>query len=168
MIDAYRIQPASLEFVASRSLLPEEHAANLSRFRGDTLMLAPPSSAFPSPRVLFTTTRGGKPDTRGWLSAFALDEDGLFTSQVQRFQTPTSGGKANAIDLLQKSASGEGGLWIVLTDDDDTTASPSGTGAVRVLEWDETAIQTVCEWPSSGEEINGERILGASHAIWLD
>lgn len=168
MVDAYRIQATTLEYVASRSLLPDKHAANYSQFRGDTLMLAPPSSAFPNPRVLFTTTRGGKSDTRGWLSAFALDEDGLFTSRVQRFETPTSGGKANAIDLLQKSASGNGGLWIVLTDDDDATASPSGTGAVRVLEWDETLIQIVCEWPSSAEDITGERILGASHAIWLD
>lgn len=168
MVDAYRIQRTTLEYVASQSLLPEHHVANSSRFRGDTLMLAPPSSAFPSPQVLFTTTRGGKSNTRGWLSAFALDEDGLFTSRVHRFETPTSGGKANAIDLLQKSASGEDGLWIVLTDDDDATASPSGTGAVRVLEWDKSVIQFVCEWPSSAEDTTGERILGASHAIWLD
>ncbi|KAF5310144.1 hypothetical protein D9619_010396 [Psilocybe cf. subviscida] len=168
MVDAYKIQPTTLEYVASQSLLPEQHEVNSSQFRGDTLMLAPPSSSFPSPRVLFTTTRGGKSDTRGWLSAFALDEDGLFTSKSQRFETPTSGGKANAIDLLQKNPSGADGLWIVLTDDDDATASSSGTGSVRVLEWDETSIQIVCEWPSSDEDIAGERILGASHAIWLD
>ena len=59
--------------------------------------------------ALFTTTRGSTTETRGWLSVFALDEDGFFppndTQGVERYETPTSGGKANAIDVLPKSAS---------------------------------------------------------------
>jgi len=52
---------------------------------------------------------------------------------AERFQTPTSGGKANAIDILPKE--GEDGVRILITDDDEVTASPNGTGAIRVLEW---------------------------------
>ena len=92
--------------------------------------------------------------------------------EAYRFRTPTSGGKANAMDILPKPLS-ESGLWILLTDDDDATASPTGVGAVRVLEWDgwmDGGIKLVAEWPSSDSSnaLEGERIQGASHAIWLE
>ena len=152
--------------------------------------------------MLITTTRGSSTATRGWLSIFPLDADGNFVDVVlrsgdvggdfngddeaaHRFRTPTSGGKANAIDILPKSllsnnADAESGLWILLTDDDDVTAT-TGVGAVRVLEWDgwrSEGIKLVSEWPSpdsiavegdsQDELLEGERIKGASHAIWLD
>lgn len=138
-------------------------------------MLSPSAAGSPNPQVLVTTTRGSDPELRGWLSIFPLDENGQFSksrNEIDRYQTPTSGGKANAIDLLSKDSSGVG-LWILITDDDDHTVS-SGTGAIRVLEWDgwETGgVKEVAEWPSgAGEMYSGPepRIQGASHAIWLD
>ena len=84
--------------------------------------------------------------------------DGYFTDvdeEAYRFRTPTSGGKANAIDILPKD---DGGLWILLTDDDD--AATIGAGAVRVLEWDGCSIKLVSELSCEME--------GASHAVWLD
>lgn len=101
-----------------------------------------------------------------------VGEDFKGDDEAYRFQTPTSGGKANAIDILPKPLS-ESGLWILLTDDDDATTSPTGVGAVRVLEWDGwmgEGIKLVAEWPSpdSPHKLEGERIRGASHAIWLD
>lgn len=141
-------------------------------------MLSQPAADSPNPKVLITTTRGSEPELRGWLSIFSLDELGRFSDlpsedTVERYQTPTSGGKANAIDLLAKDISGVG-LWILLTDDDDVTASTSGTGAIRVLEWDgwgTGGVKVVAEWPSERDEMqdsNAEKIQGASHAIWLD
>ena len=156
-------------------------------FRGDTLLLPPPTPLNPTPKVLIATTRGSSTATRGWLSVFPLDSDGLFVNvpqsgdsgeifngddEAHRFRTPTSGGKANAIDILPKSLS-ESGLWILLTDDDDATVPPTGVGAVRVLEWDGWTgggIKIVSEWPSpdTQNQSEGERVQGASHAIWLD
>ena len=162
-------------------------------FRGDTLLLPPPTPLNPTPNVLIATTRGSSIATRGWLSVFPLDADGNFgdvqksdvseifnDDEAHRFRTPTSGGKANAIDILPKSRDTESGLWILLADDDDTTASPAGIGAVRVLEWDgwmSGGIKVVSEWPFQNSAyiekkapngLEGERIQGASHAIWLD
>ncbi|KIM39203.1 hypothetical protein M413DRAFT_447166 [Hebeloma cylindrosporum] len=148
-VDAYHILPTSLEYVSSRSILPRNTSLSQSttsnhHFRGDTLMLTPSTSRIPNPQLLITTTRGASSDVRGWLSFFPLAENGNFSplesieeadQEAERFQTPTSGGKANAIDILPKGEE-EDGLWILLTDDDELTASPNGTGAVRVLEWD--------------------------------
>jgi carboxy-cis,cis-muconate cyclase len=129
-------------------------------------MLAPLS---PLPKFLVTTTRGSSPDIRGWLSIFALNDHGDFLQDgtEERFETPTSGGKANAVDLLSKQ-DGEG-MWIVLTDDDDAVFGEDGpgNGAVRVLEFNGLGaggVNEVAEWPKD----QGEDIKGASHAIWLD
>jgi len=71
------IEFPSLKYIDSRSLLPSHLASDpLKQFRGDTLMLTPPIHAHPSPYALFTTTRGSTSASRGWLSIFALDEDG--------------------------------------------------------------------------------------------
>ncbi|KAF7760210.1 hypothetical protein Agabi119p4_10886 [Agaricus bisporus var. burnettii] len=105
----------SLKFISSRSLLPSHlQRTSPNEFRGDTLMLTPATPAHPCPYALFTTTRGRTPATRGWLSIFAIDENGYFADggspdgrdyhaeSIIRYETPSSGGKANAIDLLTK------------------------------------------------------------------
>jgi carboxy-cis,cis-muconate cyclase len=147
-------------------------------------MLPPSTSRNPIPQLLITTTRGSSSDVRGWLSVFPLALNGDFSSlepnkgadqEAERFQTPTSGGKANAIDILPKE--GEDGVWILITDDDEVTASPNGTGAIRVLEWEgwgKDGVKIVAEWPSvsdesvSSDSAERERVQGASHAIWLN
>jgi len=144
-------------------------------------MLPPSTPSSPSPNFIVATTRGSTSSVRGWLSIFPLDEDGDFASppisnedpdrDVERYETPTSGGKANAIDIRSKEGANGGGVWVLLTDDDESTAI-SGTGAVRVLEWDgwnTGGVKLVAEWPSEGDVFeDDERIQGASHAIWLD
>jgi len=144
-------------------------------------MLPPSTPSSPSPKFIVVTTRGSISSVRGWLSIFPLDEDGDFASppisnedpdkDVERYETLTSGGKANAIDIRSKEGANIDGVWILLTDDDESTAI-SGTGAVRVLEWDgwnTGGVKLVAEWPSEGDVFEDrERIQGASHAIWLD
>ena len=207
MVDSYKILSTSIEYIGSRSLVPctdssvvqptSTSSNTTDHFRGDTLLLPPPTPLNPTPNVLIATTRGSSTATRGWLSIFPLDTDGNFVDalksrdfvgnfdgddEAHRFRTPTSGGKANAIDILPKSLlsnDAENGLWILLTDDDDVTAT-TGVGAVRILEWDgwrSEGIELVTEWPSPDssaveseypDELERERIKGASHAIWLD
>jgi carboxy-cis,cis-muconate cyclase len=190
-----------LVHLSSHSLLPPELSSESKRFRGDTLSLAPSTPDHPNPQTIFTTTRGGKSEDRGWLSVFELDSnghvvrtetvtdgdekaDGARAGRIFRWQTPTSGGKANAIDLLAKSvhtppssdskADAEA-IWILLTDDDDRAASPESGQGVRVLEWDgweADGIKEVTAWPlpsanGEGPMTTGELMKGASHAIWL-
>ena len=102
---------------------------------------------------------------------FQLGNDGLFVGQdddeeigVVRWETPTSGGSANAIGLRTKDKGD--GLWIVLTDDDDHAGGP----AVRVLDWSTTnGISLAADWPGYAENVKVEvKVEGASHAIWLD
>jgi carboxy-cis,cis-muconate cyclase len=179
-VDAYHIHETSLVYISSRPLLPPILSATLpttsssdphtrSHFRGDTLMLSPSTSQNPAPCALLATTRGSTGNIRGWLSIFRLGPSGEFLDDFVRFETPTSGGKANALDVRAKEDS-DGGMWILLTDDDDQAASGEG-GGVRVLEWDgwgKGNVSVVAEWPPQNDASQGETMLGGSHAIWLD
>lgn len=97
----------------------------------------------------------------------------MFSESQEYYETPTSGGKANALDLLPKSdIAPASSLWILLTDDDDRAASPEGGNGVRILEWDGwgKGVQEVVGWPAPGEkgEESAQRMAGGSHAVWLD
>jgi carboxy-cis,cis-muconate cyclase len=94
---------------------------------------------------------------------------------IERWQTPTSGGKANAIELKAKSPDDiseqsldTNGVWIALTDDEP------GAGGLWILEWDSECrdhsgcIGIVAEWSGDGEREGGGSMDGASHAVWLD
>jgi len=75
-------------------------------------------------------------------------------------------------------------VWILLTDDDEATAAgshlASSTGGVKVLEWGgwgKEGVSIVAEWPGPPQIVEGERLykdkgeermIGGSHAIWLD
>jgi len=84
-------------------------------------------------------------------------------SKIERWQTPTSGSKANAIELKAKGEDAvSAGVWIALTDDEP------GAGGLWILEWNGEGtggVKIVTEW--SGES-GGESMDGASHAVWLD
>ncbi|KAJ8490031.1 hypothetical protein ONZ45_g13350 [Pleurotus djamor] len=168
-IDVYNVsKDGALTYLQSKSIIPPHLRASVSSYRGDTLRLTPPTPSNPSPRYLFATTRGATPQTKGWLAVFRLDDHGNFFGDedgVERWETPTSGGKANAIELLQQDQN-ENGVWVVLTDDDESVEN--GNPGLRVLEWNgwETGgVRVVAEWPD--EDIK-EPMRGGSHALWLD
>lgn len=109
---------------------------------------------------------------------FRLDQDGAIVGEdaeddTERWETPTSGGKANAIEIIHReSDSGEDTkAWILLTDDDESVES--GGPGIRVIEWSgwKKGISVAAEWPGerdsqSYSEDDGMR--GGSHAVWLD
>jgi carboxy-cis,cis-muconate cyclase len=109
---------------------------------------------------VFATTRGKTSTTPGYLCAFALDPDSSHLTSPSSppaavYQTPTSGGKANAIEVIQVNGRGTEGEkeWIVLTDDEE--------GWVVVISWDGIKL----------EEVTRVKLLpsdGASHAVWLE
>ncbi|KAJ7681497.1 hypothetical protein B0H17DRAFT_1076156 [Mycena rosella] len=189
-LDVYTISPPDgitpvLTYVASRSLIPPHlRTAGHATYRGDTLLLAPPTPEQPAPQSIFATTRGGEGEsTPGWVGVWRLDAAGMFAGEaetnpyfVERYEASTPGGKAHALDVRPKEGDADGAMWVLLTDD-----SPPHPG-VRVLEWDGwlwrgggTRLREVAAWPLPGfyasetaEEGAPEQIAGASHAVWLD
>jgi carboxy-cis,cis-muconate cyclase len=71
------------------------------------------------------------------------------------FETPTSGGKANAIEVIATNGRGKEGEedWLVLTD--------SEQGLCLVIGWDGERFEEV----SRVQMMEGD---GASHAVWLE
>ncbi|KAJ3770865.1 hypothetical protein FB446DRAFT_691636 [Lentinula raphanica] len=180
-----------LTYLDTRSLLPPDLSYPnapmdvVHRFRGDTLMLGPGAAGGQLPTEIWATTRGATEEDRGWVSVFRLDEDGMFIRSasenesltapvLERYETPTSGGKAHAIDLYPKQPSSLPSsfsqsnltvkgtpVWILLTDDSDYAAGKSQEGesarvirprgGVRVLEWNgwsSSGVREVVGWPS--------------------
>ncbi|KAH8823112.1 hypothetical protein DL96DRAFT_1670814 [Flagelloscypha sp. PMI_526] len=180
-LDLYTITYAptpSLTYHSSRSIIPHSLRGNeflnieyelvdyTHFYRGDTLIV--------TPTVIFSTTRGKDSDWNGILHSVSIDENGFFAKEPDDIEgeewwdTPTSGGKANALDVIP-SDSEEGVYWILLTDDDDAVAEKGG--AVRVLEWSgfgKDGPKIIAGWPSPGEDLGERGIEGGSHAIWLD
>ncbi len=134
-LDVYTFNTAptpSLKLVSSQPLYASGSAHS---YRGDTLLLAP------SANQIFTTTRGATHLDPGYISVFSLSASGSLGGQVEYYETPTSEGKAHAIDLLSKTSSTVNqdpaeSVWIVLTDDDPCTQTPEPCASVRILDWD--------------------------------
>jgi carboxy-cis,cis-muconate cyclase len=174
IIDVYTITPTSLTHIQSLTILPP--TSNSTNYRGDTLRLRPPTANSPTPSHLFATTRGFDATHKGYLAVFRVLPSGLLDADeetIERWQTPTPGGKANAIELKAKAPEDGGGgdtngVWIALTDDEP------GAGGLWILEWDcerggrKGRIQVVAEWSGEGERDGRESMDGASHAVWLD
>jgi len=169
-IDVYKITSAALTYQQSLSILPS--GSNSDNYRGDTLRLRPPTPESPTPSHLFATTRGFNTSHKGFLTIFPILPSGLLDTRenkIEKWETPTSGGKANAIELKAKDKihdanEGDGeGVWIALTDDEP------GAGGLWILEWDgpgKGGIKIVAEWSGKGQGDN--TMDGASHAVWLD
>ncbi|PWN29598.1 3-carboxy-cis,cis-mucoante lactonizing enzyme [Jaminaea rosea] len=167
-VDAYRLSPATttstptLRHAQRLTILPP--TAEAHSYRGDTIRLSP------SGRYLVATTRGGKPEVKGWVRAWKLrqssdDGDGevakgqgppLDDSWSWACQTPTSGGKANAWEWAAKqpqpqklnAAAREDGQEKDKNDDDDDLA---------VLTDDERGYVSVMRFSPSRERSAGIR-----------
>ncbi|PWN19826.1 hypothetical protein BCV69DRAFT_313567 [Microstroma glucosiphilum] len=182
-----------LEHVQRVSLLAT--GADPHAYRGDTIRLSPCGG------YLFATTRGMTTATKGLVTGWKVDledltapiveESGETDGAIVRFETPTSGGKANAWEWAPRypldaphyptsssssteestSASGPEGVvqdLAVLTDDE--------LGYILVMQWDGRDLKEVARTQlpgvGGGESAasvglkEGER-EGASHAIWL-
>lgn len=129
-------------------------------YRGDTLRFSQDG------KHLFVTTRGMTTDVRGYVAVWEVSPDGTLGSAslgspadphapLDRYETLTSGGKANAVETFPFHPEGKAVVndWIVLTDDID--------GWVWILEWDGKKIAEV-----AGVRLEEEG-TGASHAVWL-
>ena len=125
------------------------------------------------PRWLYASTRGLKDGKKGWVAAYKLDEEGRIDTSVipdpsfsrqeassaaddgpyrgllHMWETPTSGGWANAI---QPGPSVEGIEYLALTDSEE--------GFVFVLSWDGQQIKEVAR-------TRLDEGAGAATAVWF-
>lgn len=128
-----------LEWVEAGNILPEGDDCGL--YWADEVRLSPDA------RTLFGSTRGLKPETKGWISAWQLDENGrLKTAGEQpkhRIQTRTSGGWANAI-ACAPNLGPNGETFIALTDSEE--------GFVQMLAYTEEKGFEVLDELKLGEE----------------
>jgi hypothetical protein len=111
--------------------------------------------------ILFGSTRGLEPETKGYVAAWALSPDGrLADSQAEqnalhRFETRTSGGWANAIAVCPTLGK-NGEVYLTLTDSEE--------GFIQVLSFTrETGFKVVDEVKLG----TAEEKVGASVAVWL-
>lgn len=103
-----------LEWVEGGNILPAGDDCGL--YWADEVRLSPDA------KVLFGSTRGLKSETKGWVSAWALDDAGRLKQASEeathRFQTRTSGGWANAI-AVAPALGPNGESLIALTDSEE-------------------------------------------------
>ncbi|SCV68749.1 BQ2448_870 [Microbotryum intermedium] len=166
-VDVYTILPNTLKHEQRLSVIPSSFESARLDYRGDTLRLSQ------SGRFLYATTRGKTSSTKGFVSTWSVNEDGSLGSSkddfepLDRFETSTSGGKANAVEAFPFHLGVSGGKikedrdWALLTDDQDAW--------VWVLEWDGLQMRELCGVQLGRQEgaERDEHGTGASHAVWL-
>ncbi|GAC95615.1 hypothetical protein PHSY_003191 [Pseudozyma hubeiensis SY62] len=169
-VDAYQIPSSSsssssspltgeIRHAGEADMLTPTQARKRGDWRGDTLRFSSNLD------YLYATTRGKTTETRGLLIAYRLAitaaEDGRLgveLTEVDRFVTRTSGGKANAIELSAHLIE-QGVDHMVLTDDED--------GWMDVVAFDFGREKFAVKASTRLPELEGGEAQGASHAIWL-
>lgn len=184
-VDAYSIpSPSShsssslqarVKHLARADLLTPTQAKQRKEYRGDTLRFSS------NLQYIYATTRGKTSQTKGILLAFKLTTklvDGKLKVELQekaRFETRTSGGKANAIELAPQTTvyqtafgkqttvgegEGEERDLLVLTDDEQ--------GFIDVISFNFHKEQFMVEATTNLPKLEEGESQGASHAIWID
>ncbi|KAG7444511.1 putative isomerase YbhE [Guyanagaster necrorhizus] len=166
-LDVYTFSTMPIPSLMLVNSQPLYASGSAHSYRGDTLLLTP------SANQIFATTRGATSRDPGYIAVFSLSPSGLFSGQAEYYETPTSGGKAHAIDLLPKSSLPSSdqesfsvpveSVWILLTDDDPCTQIAEPCASVRILEWDGWGTGGIHEVAAYA----GMEMQGGSHAIFL-
>jgi carboxy-cis,cis-muconate cyclase len=149
MVDVYSVtNGVFLTHLQSVKIIPTEEDA--SKYWADEVRLSLSNSSFPP--YLFASTRGLKNDTKGYVAVFALNPEGTLKNMIPLdiWQTPTSGGWANAI---QPGPVVKGKEYISLTDAQE--------GMVLVLSWDGKRLEEVAR-------VMLDDGAQAATALWLD
>ncbi|UZJ50785.1 hypothetical protein CBS101457_000105 [Exobasidium rhododendri] len=151
-----------LTFIQGVRIIPSHLSHSL--FWADEVRLSPGAS----PTHLLASTRGLTPETKGYVALFVLDHEGRIAEQereddVERWtdlwQTPTSGGWANAVEPCYKMLTGPDGsesTYAALTD--------SERGLVMVLQVKEDKLECVAQLELG--EVGGA-VRGAATAVWI-
>lgn len=112
-----------------------------------------------SPKYMYASTRGLQADTRGYVAVFEIDEHGAIISEeaIDIWETPTSGGIANAIEPAHWRKEHEGNEYLAMTDSEE--------GWVFALCFDGEKITEVARLNLGKTDEGG--IVQAATAVWL-
>ncbi|KAK4893042.1 hypothetical protein LTR27_008579 [Elasticomyces elasticus] len=113
------------------------------------------------PQYMYASTRGLKADTKGYVAVFRLREDGTIEHDepLHIWETPTSGGIANAIEPApwRNAQEGDKTEYLALTDSEE--------GWVLMLAFDGKKIKEVARL-NLGNTVDGE-VVQAATTVWL-
>lgn len=111
------------------------------------------------PRHLFASNRGLEKGTPGYVAAYELKEDGTLANEeaIDIWETPTSGGIANAIEPAPWSEEHGGLEYLALCDSEE--------GWVSILSFDGKKIREVAK-VNLGKTEDG-KVVGAATPVWL-
>ena len=164
MVDAFRIERdaqgniSNLIHLSGVNILPEsEHHCE---FWADEVRLSSGPDAS-KPEYLYASTRGLEAKTKGYVAVFKLNGDGTFALEkaLDIWQTPTSGGIANAIEPAPWHESGV--QYLAMTDSLD--------GTVSILKFDGKIQQVDLLKLPYGDGTNGHAnaVVQAATAVWF-
>lgn len=156
MVDVFRFGSSgtTLEHVQGCRIMPDHKLE--TDFWADEVRLSAASDG--KPHYLYASTRGLRPEVKGYVSAYRLHENGLIDGDaLHMWQTPTSGGIANAVepaplDALATFGVNEGIEYLALTD--------SLEGLVLVLRFDGQTLSEAARVKLPGG-------VQAATAVWL-
>lgn len=117
------------------------------------------STASSTPKYMYASTRGLAAETKGYVAVFELEPDGTVASEqpVCIWETPTSGGIANAIEPAPQQEEFGGVEYLAMTD--------SQEGWVFMLSFDGKEIREVAR-VNLGKTAEG-KVVQAATAVWL-
>lgn len=117
------------------------------------------STGSQTPRYMYASTRGLAAETKGYVAVFALNPDGTVASEeaICIWETPTSGGIANAIEPAPWREEFRGVEYVAMTD--------SQEGWVFMLGFDGKKIEEVARVNLGKTEKGG--VVQAATAVWL-
>ncbi|ETN46948.1 uncharacterized protein HMPREF1541_01137 [Cyphellophora europaea CBS 101466] len=145
-----------LKHVQGVKIIPAEMSPKL--FWADEVRTSFSSGS--QPKYMYASTRGLEAETKGYLAVFALTEEGLVDEKqgdkglLDMWQTPTSGGWANAV---QPGPTVDGMEYLALTDSEE--------GLVMVCSWDGQTIRECARVKLQGGTEG--KVEGAATAVWL-
>lgn len=117
------------------------------------------STGSSTPKYMYASTRGLADETKGYVAVFELKPDGSVVSDeaIHIWETPTSGGIANAIEPAPSSANHDGVEYLAMTD--------SLEGWVFILSFDGKEVREVARMNLGKTETGG--VVQAATAVWL-
>jgi carboxy-cis,cis-muconate cyclase len=156
MVDVFSIAEdgTTLEHKQGVKVIPADESPK--KYWADEVRLSTGPDAS-KPKYMYASTRGLESATKGYVAVFPLKEDGTLDSEqaIDIWQTPTSGGLANAIEPAPWTENRV--QYLAMTDSEE--------GWVFILSFDGQKIQEVARL-NLGKTDDGE-VVGCATAIWL-
>ena len=114
------------------------------------------------PRYMYASTRGLQSYTKGYVAVFPLNADGTLSSEtaIRIWETPTSGGLANAIEPAPWRKGQKDEIeYLAMTDSED--------GFVFMLSFDGKEIKETARLNLEKTDEGEVEVVGAATAVWL-